>query len=389
MVFQVSGRAGLFFTYPTPPLVSFKYQDQSPGSLWTGSSVFQILLAKVRTRQKGAGHQRGGELPDYWFIPETGFPNRTSAVPPTPILQGLLRGWKQSIPGWPCQCRWRGSILPHQCLPAPVDSEPGSGNQSDHFAHFPSLPGRLAARSQGGVNPARSQPPLLQRLMDLPRRLPSKGHTRSHSGGFQVAPLPVFPHRENFTWLKTPLPGLIAVHLLGQSLARTIQAKSRRAASRHAPGTLFRTRLPWGRLQSGRDTELSPRIECQPFRKWLLRGITVLPPCDRGRRGRTADLEGTAGGKGQSSPTEVGGWTCGTEVVPAQIFQRLHRQFTRMPPRKQLRPHVQPPGPVDGNPLEGRAPAAPVPAATWRRRWRAPADPQTEAGMVGGGRCGA
>ena len=98
MVFQVSGRAGLFFTHPTPPLVSFKYQDQSPGSLWTGNSVSQILLAKVGTGQKGAGHQRGGELPDYWFIPETGFPNRTSAVPPTPILQGLLRGWKTKHP---------------------------------------------------------------------------------------------------------------------------------------------------------------------------------------------------------------------------------------------------------------------------------------------------
>lgn len=101
------------------------------------------------------------------------------------------------------------------------------------------------------------------------------------------------------------------------------------------------------------------------------------------------------GGKSQSSPTEVGGWTCGTEACPAQMFQRLHRQFARMPPRKQLRPHVQPPGHVDGNPLEGRAPAAPVPPATWRRRWSAPADPQPGAGMVGGGwpavfpRCGA
>lgn len=108
-----------------------------------------------------------------------------------------------------------------------MDSEPSSGNQSDHFAHFPSLPGRRAARSQGGVNPARPQPPLPQRRMDLPRRLPSKGHTRSHSGGFQVAPLPVFPYRENSTWLETPLPGLIAVHLLDQSLAETIPAKSR------------------------------------------------------------------------------------------------------------------------------------------------------------------
>ncbi|CAN0132189.1 unnamed protein product [Rangifer tarandus platyrhynchus] len=56
-----------------------------------------------------------------------------------------------------------------------------------------------------------------------------------------------------------------------------------------------------------------------------------------------------------------------------------------MPLRKQLQPHVQPPGPVDGNPLEGRARGARVPPATWRRRWRAPANPQPGAGMVAAG----
>ena len=360
MVFQVSGRAGLFFTYPTPPLVSFKYQDQSPGSLWTGSSVFQILLAKVRTGQKGAGHQRGGELPDYWFIPETGFPNRTSAVPPTPILQGLLRGWKQSIPGWPCQRRWRGSILPDQCLPARVDSEPGSGNQSDHFAHFPSLPGRLAARSQGGVNPARSQPPLLQRLMDLPRRLPSKGHTRSHFGGFQVAPLPVFPHRENSTWLKTPLPGLIAVHLLGQSLARTIQAKSRRAASRHAPGTLFRTRLPWGRLQSGRDTELSPRIECQPFRKWLLWDHSVAPMRPRTQR-KNSRPRGNRGRERPEQSHRSGRVDMWHRSLPCANISKASPTIHQDAPKKATAPPRPAPGSCRWEPPRGQGSSCPGP----------------------------
>ena len=190
---------------------------QSPKYSWLKSGPGRRGLG---TRGVGSCQTTGSYL-------KLGFPTGRLLSLPPPSCRVSFEDGKQSIPGWPCQRRWRGSILPHQCLPARVDSEPGSGNQSDHFAHFPSLPGRQAARSQGGVNPARSQPPLLQRRMDLPRRLPSKGHTWSHSGGFQVAPLPVFPHCENSTWLETPLPGLIAVHLLGQSLARTIQAKSR------------------------------------------------------------------------------------------------------------------------------------------------------------------
>lgn len=78
------------------------------------------------------------------------------------------------------------------------------------------------------------------------------------------------------------------------------------------------------------------------------------------------------GGKGQSSPTEVGRWTCGTEVRPAHVFQRLHQQCTRMPQESNA-PHVPPAAPVDENTLEGRARAAQVPPVTWRQRWRAPA----------------
>lgn len=211
---------------PHPPLVSLKYQDQSPRSLWMGvqSSKYSRLKSgpgrrELDTRGVGSCQTAGSYL-------KLGFPTGRLLSLPPPFCRVSFEDGKQSIPGRPCQRRWRGSILPHQCLPARVDSEPSSGNQSDHFAHFPSLPGRRAARSQGGVNPARPQPPLPQRRMDLPRRLPSKGHTRSHSGGFQVAPLPVFPYRENSTWLETSLPGLIAVHLLGQSLAGTTPAKS-------------------------------------------------------------------------------------------------------------------------------------------------------------------
>ena len=213
----------------TPPLPLFLSNTKIKARVRCGPGTQSPKYSWLKSGpgRRGLGTRGVGSCQTTGSYLKLGFPTGRLLSLPPPSCRVSFEDGKQSIPGWPCQRRWRGSILPHQCLPARVDSEPGSGNQSDHFAHFPSLPGRQAARSQGGVNPARSQPPLLQRRMDLPRRLPSKGHTWSHSGGFQVAPLPVFPHCENSTWLETPLPGLIAVHLLGQSLARTIQAKSR------------------------------------------------------------------------------------------------------------------------------------------------------------------
>lgn len=69
-----------------------------------------------------------------------------SRPPPWP---GAFQGRKQSLVGWPLQ---RGSVPPP--LPARVDSQPGPGNQSDHFAHFPSLPRGGGRRLPGWGDPA-------------------------------------------------------------------------------------------------------------------------------------------------------------------------------------------------------------------------------------------
>lgn len=81
-------------------------------------------------------------------------------------------------------------------------------------------------------------------------------------------------------------------------------ARRRRAAqSRLLPSPCARRprrRLPCGRLQSGWDTELSPRTE------WLLRGGN-----DR-----------SAGGRGRSSPALVTGWACGPAAGLRTCFKR-------------------------------------------------------------------
>ena len=98
----------------------------------------------------------------------------------------------------------------------------------------------------------------------------------------------------------------------------------RRAASRPAPGTLCRTRLPWGRLQSGRDTELSPRIECQSFRKWLLGGITVLPHAtEDAKEGQQTSREPRAG-KARAVPPK---WE-GGHVAPKPARRKCFKGFT-------------------------------------------------------------
>lgn len=160
-----------------------------------------ILSANVGTAAEGAGHRRGEELPDCWFTPETGFPQPDACCPSHPHPAGSpSRVENKASQDSFANATGGAQSSPHQCLPARVDSEPGSGNQSDHFAHFPSLPRRPAAGSQGGVSPARPQPPLPQRRMDLPRRRPSKGHTRPHSGGFRSLPTPYPPIMKTGGW---------------------------------------------------------------------------------------------------------------------------------------------------------------------------------------------
>lgn len=150
-------------TLPLPLFLSnTKLKAQARCGLGAHSSKY--FGATSGPWREGAGHQRGRELPDCWFTPEHWvFPTGRLLSSPPPSCGVAFEGEKQSIPGWPLQRCWQHSVLPHQCLPARVDSEPSSGNQSDHFAHFPSLTGRRAAGSRGGVSPARPQPPLPQR----------------------------------------------------------------------------------------------------------------------------------------------------------------------------------------------------------------------------------
>lgn len=148
---KVSGRAGLFFALLCPPLTSFKYQAQSPGSLWIGSSRLRHSWPTPGHGGRGLGTSGVGSGQLEGTRRKTGFPQLDACCSPTPTPQGRLGGWKTTRPGWPLT-PLAGFSPPHQCLPARVDSKLGSGNQSDHFAHFPRLLGRCSATSQGGVS---------------------------------------------------------------------------------------------------------------------------------------------------------------------------------------------------------------------------------------------
>lgn len=223
---------------------SFKYPDPSPGSLLDAGGLgsrLQVLLANIRSWSGWDPSGVGRGL----------CAHRTPAVPPTLTRQGRVRGSRPQSRGRPLQ-RGRpgpGPPAPAQPrLPARVDSEPGSRNQSDHFARFPGLPGGGGGgRLLGWVSPARPRPPPPLRCVHLPRGWAAKGHSpQPHSPGAA--------QRQNRR-LEAPFPGAVAS-------PRGVSCRPLRAPWTHRP----RRQPPCGRLQSGSDTELSPRIE------WLLRG---------------------------------------------------------------------------------------------------------------------
>lgn len=143
-------QSGLFLL----PLISFKLRSK-PRFPRDRSRSSKYCPAAGR-RWRGLGARGVGSALSAGSQLKTGFPPRDACCPPKPPLHRVaLEGRKQSLPGVASP-----AFPPPHRLPVRVDSELGSGNQSDHFAHFPSLPGRRAADSQGGVSPAQPRPRL-------------------------------------------------------------------------------------------------------------------------------------------------------------------------------------------------------------------------------------
>ncbi|XP_062072099.1 collagen alpha-1(I) chain-like [Lepus europaeus] len=235
--------------------------------------------------------------------------------------------------------------------PARVDSEPGSGNQSDHFAHFPSLPGaggRLGVGQHwplrppsGAALPGSNSPPGSRHLpailnhADLFR--PGPPARASGRGGARRTPNPWGPAR--------PLAPL------GQ-LETAASAEGWPRSGQRLPGPPGRTRAGVPRAPSGPSTPsapATPRAPASERRRRLLprsAGSSLPPPArasagasglvasgesagrDRGPRALGGEGPGmrTRGARGTWPPggdLELGypcrawGWGRGTETTAA------------------------------------------------------------------------
>lgn len=275
VILKVTGRAGGCGAHscPIPSQTEIKAGRLAAGGPGPG-------------REGAGGVGRGGLA----HLPKLGFPTAPPACrPPHPNPTG--RPWRvyhegDRLTGWPLQpARWWGSVPLHPPpsppgLPARVDSQLGSRNQSDHFAHFPTFPGRQAAGSpwvrlarglgcpQGGWQRVRSPP------LGAPPALPAFG---SSSPGARI---------------RGDLPP---------------------PAGCAPPGG----RLPGGRFQASGDTELSPTTQ------WLRRGQSCARPAPRPQRG-ASEIPSNSPGRPRkgSAPLTLpvdGGWgrTAAPPVPPA------------------------------------------------------------------------
>lgn len=187
------------------PLPSFTDRAQSPGSLPTGGSHLWHSWPMPALAGRDSTSGLGGDQPA-GTRRRTALPTLAACCSPTPRV--TVEGGKQSVPGWPLVPL--AGVLPHQRLPARVDSERGSGNQSDHFAHFPSLLGRWAATSQGGVSAAR-------RSLRCPcdEWICPEGERQKDSPARMLRafwPLPAGSPHHKIPWLEAPFLGHITSH---------------------------------------------------------------------------------------------------------------------------------------------------------------------------------
>lgn len=86
------------------------------------SSKYSWPTSGPRQRGLGTGGVRSCQTAG--SHPKLGFPNRTPAVPPTPILRGLLRGWKTKHPRMALPTLLAGRSPPptNACQPAWIPS---------------------------------------------------------------------------------------------------------------------------------------------------------------------------------------------------------------------------------------------------------------------------
>ena len=156
-------------------------------------------------------------------------------------------------------------------------------------------------------------------------------HLPALRGPPEPLPHPVSLHRENWWW-EALLPGLVAA-------ADPLDPEDR--GSKPPPDLTLcapsEVGLPLRALTVGSGHRAEPKHRSiKTLEGDSCERSQSVPRWDGGGRGGT-DHEGTAGGSGQSSPAEAGGWTC-----PAHLFQRLRQQFTSLAQERKCAPWFSP-----------------------------------------------
>lgn len=180
----------------------------------------------------------------------------------------------------------------------------------------------------------------------------AKGHSRPRTAGLLAAPHSVSPSQNP---------------MVGRKLRSRATALLTRGANRGGPddpskshlvtspcARRLRRWLPWGRLQSGWDTELRSSIKCRAIRTlaaaWGRRALSH--GTEAAEEGRTS--RGPRAGEAGAAPPWWPGGHVGRRPPCARV-SKAPRAIHQVSPGKRLRPHVQPEAPVDEKPLKGRA----------------------------------